>query len=227
MKKVRAFTLIEILVVIALIAILAALLLPVVNRVKTRSKATHCLSNLKQWGTATLLYVADNRDYLPPEGFGSPNSYKDFTAGWYRALPELLGMPVYWDQPWRTNAAVEPGRSIWLCPSNPRRSNGNNLFHYCLNEEHDGTGDDDLKLVKVHRFANPSAQVWMFDSKNLPALGGASFVHTNLHNGGAQFNFLDGHAQGLKKEMFRHPETDKPFAHPSLVWCGICPPKNP
>jgi prepilin-type N-terminal cleavage/methylation domain-containing protein/prepilin-type processing-associated H-X9-DG protein len=223
MKPTRAFTLIEILVVIALIAILAALLLPALHRAKSKGKSTHCLSNLKQWGTATLLYVADNRDYLPPEGFPNPFDFNQFSQGWYRALPEFVGMPVYWDQPWRTNAAIEPGRSIWLCPSNPRRSNGNNLFHYCLNEEHDGTDKQDLKLVKLHRFAKPSAQVWIFDSKNLPALGSASFVHTNLHNGGAQFSFLDGHAQGLKKEFYRHPETGKPFAHPSLVWCGICP----
>ncbi len=61
----RAFTLIELLVVITIIALLAALLLPVLARAKDQGKATACLSNLRQIGVALQLYVQDNANKLP------------------------------------------------------------------------------------------------------------------------------------------------------------------
>jgi len=60
--------------------------------------------------------------------------------------------------PWRTNASLDPGRSIWICPSNPRRSNGKNLFHYCLNEEHDGTGTKDQQ-TRLSSIRHPTTVV--------------------------------------------------------------------
>ncbi len=223
MKASRAFTLIELLVVIAIIAILAALLLPALSTAREKARAVYCLNNLKQWGLATHIFVADNDDWLPAEGFANPSTYSQFTNGWYYSLPEVLGLPVYFDQPWRTNADVEPPRSVWICPSNPRRSSGVNLFHYCLNEEHDGTGTTDLKQVKLTQLQRPGSLVWLFDSKNIPGLGAASFVHTNLHGAGAQFDFLDGHAQHFNRSAYRDPVTGNVITNnPSLLWCGIC-----
>lgn len=63
MKK--AFTLIELLVVIAIIAILAAILFPVFAQAKLAAKKTQDLSNLKQLGTATAIYLSDNDDQFP------------------------------------------------------------------------------------------------------------------------------------------------------------------
>lgn len=60
-----AFTLIELLVVITLIAILAALLLPVLARAKAKGYNTVCINNLRQLGMATRLYSEDNNNLLP------------------------------------------------------------------------------------------------------------------------------------------------------------------
>jgi prepilin-type processing-associated H-X9-DG protein len=209
---------VELLVVVAIIAILAGLLLPALTRAKQKSQATYCLNNLRQWGLATQLYVAENNDFLPPEGFGSPTTMSQLTAGWYFHLPTTLGIPPYYQMPWRTNATIEPARSLWICPSNPRRSSGFNLFHYCLNEDHDGTGANDhaTKLTAIRRSA---VVVWLFDSKNIPGVGEANFVHTNLHNHGAQFTFLDGHAQRFKSREYWDFTVNKGRTNnPSLVW---------
>ena len=61
----RAFTLVELLVVVAVIAILAALLLPVLSAVQERARQTSCLNNLRQLQAGWCLYVSENNDSLP------------------------------------------------------------------------------------------------------------------------------------------------------------------
>lgn len=64
MKSNTAFTLIELLVVIAIIAILAAILFPVFSQAREKARQTACLSNLRQIGTATLMYAQDYDDHV-------------------------------------------------------------------------------------------------------------------------------------------------------------------
>lgn len=63
--RLKAFTLIELVVVMAVISLLAALLLPALGRAKESGRGTVCLSNLHQIGIALQLYVQDNHNRLP------------------------------------------------------------------------------------------------------------------------------------------------------------------
>jgi prepilin-type N-terminal cleavage/methylation domain-containing protein/prepilin-type processing-associated H-X9-DG protein len=201
------FTLLELLVVMAIVSVLTAMLLPVLGRARARAEAVVCLSNLRQWGVATQLYAADHSDLLPPEGTPNPGE-RSTNMGWYIQLPLQMNLPRYHDMPWRTNAEVHPGRTVWLCPTNPRRSNGRNLFHYCLNEHINGTGEENSPVV-LATVPSPSTAVWLFDTKNLPAVGYWGFVHTNLHAGGAQLTFLDGHARRFRREEYWDDRTGR------------------
>jgi prepilin-type N-terminal cleavage/methylation domain-containing protein len=70
MKK-RPFTLIELLIVIAIIAILAALLLPALSRAREQARKSTCASNLKQVGLGIMLYAEDYAERLPPFSYGT------------------------------------------------------------------------------------------------------------------------------------------------------------
>jgi prepilin-type N-terminal cleavage/methylation domain-containing protein/prepilin-type processing-associated H-X9-DG protein len=91
----KAFTLIELLIVIAIIVILASLLLPVLAAAKLHAQQTQCLSNLKQLGIAHTLYIDD---------FDKDFPYMDNTEFYYGWAGMLI--------PYATNSA-----SIQICPS--------------------------------------------------------------------------------------------------------------
>ncbi len=138
--KSNGFTLIELLVVIGIIAILAALLLPVLAKAKRRAQEVNCLGNLKQWGLADSMYVDDNNQvfpwarYEPASQFNSAdedtpawaNIYPYHKEGigdsaWFNALPSYVGgKPMYqWaltSNKAQFNNLSSSGGTIFICP---------------------------------------------------------------------------------------------------------------
>lgn len=96
-RKQHAFTLVELLVVIGIIAVLISLLLPALGRVRASARSLKCMSNLRQIGIAYQLYRNDNNNFLPPL-----NSFISYNAqgtsknyGMYNALGKYLGKPEW------------------------------------------------------------------------------------------------------------------------------------
>ena len=81
-RRILAFTLIELLTVIAIIGILAAIIIPVVGKVRQSASAAKSVSNLRQLQMANLAYANDNKGrFVKPYAENSANQY-DFGKGW-------------------------------------------------------------------------------------------------------------------------------------------------
>jgi len=226
------FTLIELLVVIAIIAILAGLLLPVLGRAKARAKSTACLANLKQWGTALMLYTDEHNDKLPFDGSASGQSKKD---AWYVDLPRLMRQPAYHELPFHTKEEDEKQaleKSIWVCPSNKSRSSrsGKNFWHYQVNANVNGTLGSDIFRARLTSIPKPALSVWMIDAKwHMPTIepvqGQRNALHTQLHNGdGMNIGYLDGHVAFQKSEDYANLESGYARTNnPSIIWRPLRP----
>jgi prepilin-type N-terminal cleavage/methylation domain-containing protein/prepilin-type processing-associated H-X9-DG protein len=115
-RRRRAFTLVELLVVVAIIAILAGLLLPTLAKAKQSGQTTRCLQNVRQIGLAVALYLDDYHSY-PPSLFAIGSN--EAQGRWYQKLTPYLA-----NQKW-----ADPN-SVWKCPG----------YKFAVREYDDGAG---------------------------------------------------------------------------------------
>lgn len=117
------FTLVELLLVIAITAILAALISTAVARGKSASQRLECMNKLRQWGLGAQYYAEDHDDKLPQEAvFDGINTWEMTTFSvckevWYNSMPRSL----------RITSAAEYSRT----PSSQRRFYGRGSFFHC------------------------------------------------------------------------------------------------
>ena len=131
----RGMTLLEVLVVVALLVVLAALLLPALAQAKGKAHRVDCLSRLKQWGGAFHSFAEDNEGWIAREcyeplgevtinnwsqvkGRPQPDGTSDSQDVWYNALPAHLGLPptsTYCPPPERRD--FYDRRKLIHCPS--------------------------------------------------------------------------------------------------------------
>lgn len=108
------FTLLEILIVLGIIGVLAAMIFPAFNAVRRRGYQTACISNLKQLGAAVTLYQQDN-DGLFPRG-GDPtdihtDAWHDAADGKFEAEVDQLAPLTFVLRPYLKS------REVWHCPA--------------------------------------------------------------------------------------------------------------
>jgi len=109
----RAFTLVELLVVIGVISILAVMLFPVMTQMQSRSKNAACQQNLRKIGQGILQYAWENDGHFPPHWGDMGNSP---SLVWYGFVaPYVCG--------WNGNLA-EPMNKDFFCPSVPQSRHG-------------------------------------------------------------------------------------------------------
>ncbi len=134
----RAFTLVELLVVISIISILLMILVPAISTALARGKKTKCLSNMRSWAIAITGYCSDHDGTFPKEGMGQGDSgdrdlslqgNQQYVSGtglnldkkdaWFNVLPRYIGTESLWELQEKLGRPPRPGegRTPFHCPS--------------------------------------------------------------------------------------------------------------
>jgi prepilin-type N-terminal cleavage/methylation domain-containing protein/prepilin-type processing-associated H-X9-DG protein len=103
-KTLHGFTLLELLVAVAIIALLAALLLASLSRAKGKAQQASCMSNLRQINLSVRMYAQDSDDALPPSG---TNSTSDAFTAYVKLMKSYVGV-----------TSSSPARAkVFACPA--------------------------------------------------------------------------------------------------------------
>ena len=154
----KKFTLIELLIIIAIIAILAGMLLPVLNKARDRSKAIKCTANLRTFGSSNALYAQDYNDYCVPGHL--PGIFWSINSTYRRLLGATAGTTSFVEA---DDWTVAPGL---VCPSEIRPPRLRN--NYGMNFQPFISGDlsYDCMVFKLTKIKHPSARYLFLESRN-------------------------------------------------------------
>ena len=197
--KRSGFTLVELLVIIAIIGLLAGLVLSTLARARENGRVARCVSNLRQWGLALQLYMGDYDDYIPRRGQGvQPLAIINRPEDWFNCLPRYAGAQAFSNLV-AQGAAPHAGdaSSIFIDP-NAQDPGGTYFLPYSMNmylspwirpEQH-----------KLEEIPKPEQLAFMADapgqySSTVPSQLGYSV--SARHGGIANVVFLDGHVQSF------------------------------
>ena len=201
------FTLIGLMVVIAIIAILEGLLLPALNQVWEKARSISCCSYLATIGKAMLMCVQDNRDWYP--------CFSNKNGGWvsggkdivecgsgnlrYTYIPSLKGIYLG-----RISSTWK--RETFSCPSNPGIPNAH---YFTLDINGHSFKDRAISTAISSKTAQPSLSAYYLDRDNTTMTDNTSVVGFfsiwpnpgYLHSGGVNIVFCDGHAEWRLKNQ--------------------------
>ena len=181
----RCFSIIELLVVFAIISMLAAVLLPTLSTVKERSKRLQCASNIRQIGLAVEYYKADNGRYFPVKPPTSINYWN------HVGTMNILGSNY-----------LESNFGVFQCPSNknrqgdPYRSNSLGRMDYEINSGFFGIHIRGLINGELGGIGNPSLALLIYEWPDPETLG-YSPTDAPHFDGGFNGFFVDGHAEWI------------------------------
>ncbi len=201
----RGFSLIELLVVTAIIGVLAAILLPVMHAARERGRTVRCQNNLRQIGLALQQYANDFDGFLPHEDDRQDNP-PDYVICWYYVIDPYLETGDFGD--------IEVSE-VKLCPALPK-DKINRTDGYKMNRglENIGTGF----YLKIDTVPRPSATVCIFDGQtggpHLTFKGKAESF-SRRHHKGANILFLDWHVKWYSRQ---YVISDARSATPKIIW---------